>query len=407
MSVHRREGRDGRYEVRWREGGRQRSRSFAKKGDAQAFELDVKRRRQLGPLAAGVLQSRLTLAEFVSDEWWPRYAVPNLKPSTRRRYLEVWGTHLLPRIGDYQLREITPALVEDLCGQFRAAGVGVQTQRKAVMLLQGILRRAVVRGLIPANPVSVVDKPRQPPTRRPQPFEPLTVEHIRARLGQRDATLVSVLAYAGLRPAEATSARWDDLGERILHVHASKTERARVVDVLAPLAQDLAEWRLALGRPPTGTLIFPRAGGHEWQLHDWQNWRRRIYQPAATAAGVSGDMRPYRLRSSFVSLLLWEGRSLTYVADQAGHSVATLASHYAGVLRELEDQPRTPATEAIRSARDAVGRAPDVRQAELMPDMWRVSCPQVLSGRLRSRGDYGDAPHGCRVPHLGARYDAH
>jgi len=360
MSVRRRDDRNGQYEVRWREGGRQRSRLFAKKGDAEAFELDVKRRRALGPLAAGVIQSRMTLAEFVREEWWPRYAVPNLKASTRRRYLEVWGTHLLPRIGDYPLREITPALVEDLCSQFRAGKVGVQTQRKALMMLQGILRRAVVRGLIPANPVSVVDKPRQPPTRRPQPLEPLTIEGIRARLGKRDATLVSLLAYAGLRPEEATSARWADLGARSLHVHAGKTERARVVDVLAPLAQDLAEWRLASGRPSAGALIFPRAQGREWQLHDWQNWRRRIYQPAAKAADVSGDMRPYRLRSSFVSLLLWEGRSLTYVAEQAGHSVATLAGHYAGVLRELEDQPRTAAADAIRGAREAVSAAGDV-----------------------------------------------
>ena len=211
--------------------------------------------------------------------------------------------------------------------------------------------------------LSVVDKPRQPPTRRPQPLEPLTVESIRMRLRQRDATLISMLAYAGLRPDEATSARWADLGERILHVHAGKTERARVVELLAPLAQDLAEWRLAMGRPSADTLIFPRAGGGEWQLHDWQNWRRRIYQPGAAAAGVTGDMRPYRLRSSFVSLLLWEGRSLTYAADQAGHSVATLAGHYAGVMRELEDQPRTPAAEAIRNAREAARRAPDVRQA--------------------------------------------
>jgi hypothetical protein len=89
---------------------------------------------------------------------------------------------------------------------------------------------------------------------------------------------------------------WDDLGERILHAHAGKTERDRVVDVLAPLAQDLAEWRLAQGRPAGKALIFPRQGGKEWQLHDWQNWRRRIYQPAAKAAGVTGDMRPYRLR---------------------------------------------------------------------------------------------------------------
>ena len=101
----------------------------------------------------------------------------------------------------------------------------------------------------------------------------------------------------------------------------------------APLAMDLQAWRLDLGSPPARTLIFPRPVGTAWQLHDWQNWRRRIYQPASRAAGASGDMRPYRLRSSFVSLLLWEGRSLTPVAEQAGHSLATLAAHYAGVLR--------------------------------------------------------------------------
>jgi integrase len=340
MSIHKRDDRQGKYEVRWREGGRQRTRLFSKKGDAQAFELDIKRRRQLGPLAAGVIQSRVTLAEFVRDEWWPHYAIPNLKESTRRRYLEVWGTHLLPRLGDYQLREITPALVEDMCAQFRASGVGVQTQRKAVMLLQGILRRAVVRGLIPTNPVSAIDKPRQPSTKRPQPLAPLIVETIRAGMSLCDATLTSLLAYGGLRPDEATATQWEDLGSGILHVHAGKTERDRVIDLLAPLAQDLREWRIAQGRPRDAALIFPRQGGKEWQLHDWQNWRRRIYQPAAVAAGVTGDMRPYRLRGSFVSLLLWEGRSLTYVAEQAGHSVATLAKHYAGVLRELESQPK-------------------------------------------------------------------
>lgn len=129
-----------------------------------------------------------------------------------------------------------------------------------------------------------------------------------------------MLAYAGLRPEEATSARWRDLGDRSLHVHASKTERSRTIKLLAPLVQDLAEWRLASGRPPAGALMFPTHDGDDWKLHDWQNWRRRVYQPAAKAAGVTGDLRVYRLRGSFVSLLLWEGRSLTAVADQAGHS---------------------------------------------------------------------------------------
>jgi hypothetical protein len=37
---------------------------------------------------------------------WPRYAIPNLAEDTRRRYLEVWGTHLLDRVGPYELRAL-------------------------------------------------------------------------------------------------------------------------------------------------------------------------------------------------------------------------------------------------------------------------------------------------------------
>jgi hypothetical protein len=83
------------WEVRWREGGRQRSRLFDRKGDARAFERDLDRRRQLGALALGVIHSKITLAEFVAEDWWPRHAIPNLAEDTRRRYLEIWGTRRL------------------------------------------------------------------------------------------------------------------------------------------------------------------------------------------------------------------------------------------------------------------------------------------------------------------------
>lgn len=353
MSIRRRPDRNRGYEVRYREGGRERSRTFTRKGDAEVFEADVKRRRQLGPIAAGVIMSRITVAEFMEQEWWPRYAIPNLKESTRRRYLEVWGHDLLPRIGGYQLREITPLLVEDLRDQLAHQGLAPASQRKALLLLSGILKRAAVRGLIPANPVAMIDKPKVPPAPRPVPLAPVTVEAIRAQLRRRDQTLVSLLAYGGLRPGEAMAARWEDVGERVLHVHASKTDRARTVRLLAPLAQDLAQWRLACGRPDGRQLIFaPTTARNSGGERVWGNWVKRVYIPAAKAAGVTGDLRAYRLRGSFVSLLLWEGQSLTRVAEQAGHSVATLARHYAGVLEELEDQPRISAADAIRQARE-------------------------------------------------------
>ncbi len=351
MSVRKR---GGSWQVRWTEGGRKRARTFSRKHDADAFELEVKRRRQLGTLAPDLIQSRQSLAEFVEREWWPRYAIPNLAADTRRRYLELWGKHLLPRLGGFELREINPMVVEDLRDQMARDGASADTQRRAMTLLQGILKRAVARGLIPANPVAQVPKPKQRVS-EPHPLPPETVEQIRVQLRPRDAMIVSLLAYAGLRPVEDRGASWGDVRNRTLRVSASKTGRVRHVDLLGPLAQDLAEWRLASGRPSDGELIVSRPTGGGWTREDWANWRRRIWRPAAIKAGVTGDLRPYRLRASFVSVLLWAGEDLPYVAEQAGHSVATLARHYAGVIRELRGQPRVPAAEAIRRARDASG----------------------------------------------------
>lgn len=404
MSIHKRPDRprpDGKpsYQVKWREGGRQRSRMFDRSGDAEAFELEIDRRKQLGPLAGTVMVSRMTLAEFMTEEWWPRYAIPNLDPETRRRYLEAWAVDLLPRVGDYPLREITPLLVEDLRDQLadpnrkitrRVDGkvrserstLSVASQRKSLLLLSAILKRAAVRGLIPINPVSMIDMPKAPKSRAPVPLSPEMVERIRqimltpqmrtvpatgrgkrpqrgyqAPVGsplerQRNALIVSMLAYVGLRPSEDRSADWEDHHDHRLHVFATKTGRERDVDLLAPVAQDLAEWRLACGRPSSG-LIVPRPSGGDWTKGDWDNWRSRVWRPAAIAAGVTGDLRPYRLRGSFVSLLLWSGMDLVEVADQAGHSVATLAKHYAGVIKDLKGHAKVPAAEAIRHAREA------------------------------------------------------
>lgn len=347
-------GERDKWMVRWREGNTHRSRLFERKADADDFIREFERRRLYG--LPSVDAGRVTLAEFV-EEWWRVYAVPNLQPRTRKTYGYVWDGHIRERLGALQLRAITPEVVEDFRAQLHAAGVGGPTIIKAMGLLQGILKRAVVRGHIAINPVLVVDKPRQRGTRRLEPLPPASIEAIRDHVpSARDRLLVSLMGYQGLRPDEAIRLRVNDIGERSLYVYARKTDRARVVDLLPPVEREIREYLLATGI--RDGLLFPRRGGREWSDSDWRNWRRRVCQGtehepgAARKAGVTGDLRPYRLRASFVSLLLWEGRSVAYVAEQAGHDVATLAAHYAGVLRELEGTEGISAEQAIERARE-------------------------------------------------------
>jgi len=62
---------------------------------------------------------------------------------------------------------------------------------------------------------------------------------------------------------------------------ATKTSQNRTVRLLGPLKADLAEWRLAAGRPGDEALVFPAAQGAAWTEPAYQSWRRRAFTAAA------------------------------------------------------------------------------------------------------------------------------
>jgi integrase len=353
------------WEVRYRQGGRHRSRVFDRKADAEDFQAEVRRRKRLGTLTHLHAGDQL-LADF-GVEWWRLHARPNLQESTLRRYSSMWDRHVLPHLGRYRLKEITPEVVANYRAELTAAGVGDASARKALFMLQAVMGFAVLHGAAPYNPVKAVRKPRQL-SRTVRPLAPQTVEAIRRQLSLRDATLVSVLAYAGLRPGEALALRWSSVRKRTLLIEGSvsygrekstKTNATRSVRLLAPLKQDLAEWRLACGRPGEDALIFARPDGEAWRNDDYRNWRKRAFVPAAKAAGLSAP-RPYDLRHSFVSLLINEGVSIVEVARQAGHSPEECLRTYAHTFEEFDPADRQPAEAVIAAARRPKGDS-DVR----------------------------------------------
>jgi integrase len=363
MSIHRTE--TGDWRVRWRdESGRNRSKVLGRKRDAEAFDAEVRRRKRTGELA-GLDSGTETLAEF-AQEWWLVHAEPNLAPRTRDVYASLWDTHCLPRMGDIRLRDLSPESCQRFAADLAAAGVGPASRRKALALLGGIVQRAVEWGRIPVNPVRTVRLPSGRPACEVRPLGPAVIEAMRAALGPRDACLVSVLAYAGLRPQEALAVRWRDVGERTLTIFASKTGRRRSVRLLGPLGQDLREWRLASGRPSADALVFPGHDGRLWSQAAYKSWSRKAprgrksngrragaagpFARAAQSAGVP-DATPYTLRHSFCSLLLHEGRSVIYVARQLGHGAQLTLETYGHVIDELDDAPRLEAEVAIRRAR--------------------------------------------------------
>jgi hypothetical protein len=131
VSIRRLERKDGtRWEVRYRDGRRNRGRAFDRKKDAVAFESEDKRRKRLGALAE-LDAGEERLADF-AQQWWRLHAKPNLAPSTLKSYASVWDLHVLPHLGDHELRQITPEVVANLRADLDAADVGPATVRRAL-----------------------------------------------------------------------------------------------------------------------------------------------------------------------------------------------------------------------------------------------------------------------------------
>lgn len=333
------------WRVRWRDAqGRPHSRVVGRKSDAQVLDAELTRAKRLGS-AALIDNSRETLGEF-ARVWWHRYAVPNLQRHTQLTYASMLDVHIIPRLGDVRLRSLTPDLIGELRAEMTAAGVGDAATRKALVVLQSMLERAVEWRRLDSNPARTIRKPSQGRTRVVRPLPPRTIEAIRGHLlreaGMLDAALVAVLAYAGLRPGEALGLRWHDIGERTILVERSvafgklkptKTGKVRTVRLLAPLADTLAGWRQSTHRAAATDLVFPAPDGSPWNADRANNWRSRTFARASQAAGEP-NIRPYDLGHSYISLLIAQGATVVEVAQQAGHSPTMTLSTYAHLFDE-------------------------------------------------------------------------
>ncbi len=228
--------------------------------------------------------------------------------------------------------------------------VGVEAQRKALKLLRQVLNAAVRWGELSANAADLADMPRSTPAVVIPPT-PIEVERIHATLRSegrlRDAVLVSVMAYAGLRPHETWELTWSDVRKRTILVRAQKKigAKGRAVRLLGPLAGDLAELRLAA--ESRQVLVFPSGWGRQWTSTTFNNWRRRVFKR------IAPDQRPYALRHTFVSLLIAEGSNVLEVAKQAGNSPELCLRTYGHLWDEYEGAGGS-AEDGIRTARQEV-----------------------------------------------------
>lgn len=366
-SVRKRSGSKLPWLVSYRDhSGKQRYRQFRLRSDADSYALAVERANQTGGrdlLDAG--------RETVRDYGAKFFAVRKgeLAPATAKTLASVWNAHAHDSaLADMQLRSVRPSDVQAFKVALRASGVGDGSTRKSLGLLSQIFDAAALDGIVSFNPCAPVRRPSGARTGDVQVIAPDAVERLRARLDAQSARVVSLMAYAGLRPEEVRALKWRHIGERTIRVEFAcnpdgslrdlkGTGERRSVPMCAALATDLTP------RGKASELLFS-VDGRSWSKTTWDNFRSRKFKPAVKAAGLE-IARPYELRHSIASLWLRSGVDLVTVAGWMGHSVAVLAKDYAHVIAELDPADRRTVDGLITAARLRPSHAEhDARVAE-------------------------------------------
>jgi integrase len=369
IEVRTNRSRDGKpyktYRVRYLDGGKHRSETFRRLQDAKAFEGRVIDRKNSGQ---GIpTRGRQMTVRELGQKWFETEVIANYSRKVQIETAAIWDRFVLPEFGDHRLRELSPERVGEWVLDL-ATLTGGEMQRKAIYALQHALDYAVRMQWIAHNNVLAIKKPKAataPPKKYPP--SPRQVELMRRVLLEhdhlRDATILSVLAYAGLRPGECLALRWSDVGRKTISVSRglslgeekdTKNHLNRIVRLLDPVREDLDAWR-EFSSGDGDALIFPRRDGWPWKDEDYRNWRSRVFYEARAACAKEAAFTklptPYNLRTAFVSLLLHAQENPVVVAQEAGHNVATLFKHYAQVIEDLKGEPPVEPTQAIRAAR--------------------------------------------------------
>jgi integrase len=321
--------------------GRQRSKSFERKVDAERWLRDelakIDRGLWVDPSAGDI-----SFAEW-SDGW---LAGLDLKPSTRANYESNLRSRIMPRFGAVPLSRITPAVVRSWVTDLRASGLSAASVRQARQILHAALEVAVSDGILPRNAVS----PVSPPSVRPRRQLFLTeadLGSLAEAAEQRQETmgsLVLLLGWSGLRWGEAVALRGRrvDVDRRRIHVVEAVTEVGGRLEWGTPKTHDgrtvvvprFVAAALPVREPDSLVFTAPKGGPLRTS-----NFRRNVWHPACQASGMPEGLLLHDLRDTAASLMIASGASIKAVQRALGHASAKMTlDTYGGLFEDdLED----------------------------------------------------------------------
>ena len=386
-SIRRRTGRPKPWEAVYRDPeGRQRTRSFTRRLDAQHFLTSTEHSLLSG---CYVDPADKTTFKAYAEKW---RAAQVHRRTTSAKVEQILRTHAYPTLGALPLRSILPSHVQAWV-RGRSDVLAPSTVAVVHGIVASVFKGAVRDRLIASSPCEGSKLPegdRQPIV----PLETPQVLALESALAPRFRALVPLGASAGVRISEATGLTVDRSGlkppsarpmlriDRQLvvmdneapYLGPPKRKASRREVPLPHVAVEALAAHMAAFPPTPREMVCRDVGGKAWAetvelvftTDDGEPIRRnalsRVWRPAVKAAGLPEATTFHDLRHYYTSLLIRHGESVKVVQARLGHATAAeTLDTYAHLWPDSEDRTRDAVDSVLGAA--ASLREPHVSQA--------------------------------------------
>ena len=262
-----------------------------------------------------------TLVGEWAKVWIEKYK-SDLRPNTLRMYKDAYNVHILPLLGDAELRSVKPVHVREVMSN--VSELSESLQHKVLITMRQIFQTAQQNGLIVKDPTEGVKITSHA---KPDKIKYLTKAQVRTLLDavtdDKASVFVGLCLYCGLRREEAMGLQWGDIKEDSLTVNRAlsfvknqpdpsqelKTKAAhRTIPIPGPLMDILRS------TPKSGIYVITKADGGPMT----QMALRRLWEKVTSV--IDFPLHPHMLRHTYATNLYYAGVDLRTAQYLLGHS---------------------------------------------------------------------------------------
>lgn len=279
-----------------------------------------------------------TLRQYCESVFMPALAV-RCSENTRSGYQGNLNNWIYPQLGDFKMRQITAIQIETLFLSMQIKKRAHGSVIKVHTILSGIFKKAYRNGVIPANPMDFVDRPKPRKEERrdklPDTCSIAEVKYIWECLETESLmwrTMIHLLIDTGMRRGECCGLQWENIDftngiitirqtlnytpQKGVYLDTTKNGKSWTVDVAPYVMELLCQLRHEQSLGCASSFVFTQSNSKD-PINPQSP--TRYLKKFEKKYGIK-NLHPHKLRHSFASIAITSGADIASISEILGHS---------------------------------------------------------------------------------------